>query len=385
MPGLNAVLDSIPLSVFETLNQQIARNRDGFFAPLHQGKTTFAPAVAPGDWRPGDFELRAHEHAPPGGIASLRARIAEHLLSTSGREVPDARIIVTCGATHALSMVLGCILHPGEEVLLLSPQWLFAAGVVEAAGGRAVEVPVFLELSQDRQADFVAALEDRVGPRTRALYFNSPNNPTGFVFDAAALDRLAEFAQRHDLWILSDNAYENYDFTDESFRDVAERPAGQGRTVSLHTFSKTYAMPGYRVGYAVVPELMAVRMRKWSLYSTYAVPTSSQYAAFQALTVPAARLRDNRLRAMRARDIAVGSLAVPHQPVEGGLYALLDLSAWPGTTDAFISRCIRAGVSLAPGAAFGRHCEQHARLCFTAVDEERLHRAIDRINDVYGG
>jgi aspartate aminotransferase len=379
----NTALDNVPFSAFEEVQRQIAREGGPDFAPLHQGKTSFPPCVGPTNWGRADFELAAHEHAPPAGTVTLKRRAVDHLARRSLRRTTEECVVVTCGATHAVTLALHAILEPGDEVLVLSPQWLFASGLVHAAGGRTVEVPVFLELERDPSFDFIGALEARRTERTKAIYFNSPNNPTGYSMDVDAHAALADFADRFDLWIVADNAYEIYDFTSHGFIDIAALPGAGDRTFSVYTLSKTYAMPGYRVGFVVAPERMAAAMRKWGLYSVYAVSTASQFAAVQALATPDEVLNDRRRGVLEARDLVHDRLDVPHTRTHGGLYTLLDLSGWPSGRDDFLVRAIRAGVSLAPGEAFGRHCTNHARMCFTAVPVERLESAIDRLNRLW--
>lgn len=381
--GLNTMLDEIPFSAFEDLERRIMVRGASNLLRLHQGKTTFPPCVHSLPAPAPAFTLQAHEHAPPGGVPALRQRIADHLESR-GRQVSYQDVLVSCGSTQAISMALHCILQPTDEVLVLSPQWLFAVGLVAGAGGRAVEVPVFLELGREPTFDFIAALKRYTGPRTRAIYFNTPNNPTGYSMSHDDLSRLAVFAAQHDLWIISDNAYENYDYSQSDFVEISSCREAANRTFSVYTFSKTYAMPGYRVGYVVSPPGLVARLRKWSLYSIYSLSTAAQMAAFYALSTDAAELGRRKSLARAARDLVASRLAIPSTDVSGGLYAFLDLSSWrQGDVDAFLDETVKEGVTVAPGAAFGRHCRQFVRLCFTAVAQEDLSLAIDRLNRVY--
>jgi aspartate/methionine/tyrosine aminotransferase len=379
---LNRALEEIPFSPFEELERRIAAGGLTGLARLHQGKTSFGPTVRPSLREPGAFPLQAHEHAPPGGVLALRRRIAEHLRDR-GRPVAEDDVVVSCGATQAVGTVLHAIFQPGDDVLILSPQWLFAVGLVAAAGGRPVEVPVFLELGREPGFDFIAALEARVGPRTRALYFNTPNNPTGYSFSRDQLVQLAQFAARRGLWIISDNAYENYDFTETGFIDIGQLAEAESRTFSVYTFSKTHSMPGQRVGYVATPAGLGARLKKWSLFSIYSLATESQTIAYEALTVDKAELRRRWSLARDARDRAA-RLAIPAPRVDGGLYSFLDLSAWRGgDVDGFIDECLAVGVTVAPGIAFGKHCKQFVRMCFTAVPLDDLSHALDRLERVY--
>jgi aspartate aminotransferase len=381
----NRTLDAVPLSAFEDVEDLIDRHGGGVTAALHQGKTTFEPCVGQLDRSSDDFGLLAHEHAPPAGAPALRNGIVRHLRGGARTDATEQLVIVTCGATHGIGLALRAVLEPGDEVLVLSPQWLFASGLVEAAGGHTVEVPVFLELQREPDFDLVGVLDQYRTVRTRAIYFNSPNNPTGTSLDRDALNSLAEFAARHNLWIIADNAYENYEFSTFGFIDIGMFPAAADRTFSVYTFSKTYAMPGYRVGFMVVPDTMSVPIRKWALFSVYAVSTVSQFAALQALATPSAVLDSRRDQVRGARDLVTERLDIPHTAISGGLYTFLDVSDWPGGTADFLEASVRAGVSLAPGIAFGSRCSSYARMCFTAVDVARLEWAIGRLNAIWEG
>jgi aspartate aminotransferase len=380
----NRSLDRTPLSVFDDLEKRIAAGNHPHFIKLHQGKTTFTPCVNLLDWQPNDFDLEAHQHASPQGIPSLRKTIVEKLSMQYQIEINEDNITITCGSTHGIGTALRAMLNPGDEVLIMSPQWLFASGLVYAAGGIPIEVPVFLELTRHKLMDITDMLEVYITSKTKAIYFNTPNNPTGVSLGINTLHKLAEFAEKHDLYLISDNAYEIYDFTEQGFIDIAQLPEATARTFSVYTFSKTYAMPGYRVGYVLSPAKMAERIRKYSLYSIYSVSTASQYGAFKALNTPSTILARHHEQAKQARDITAAQLKIPSTPVQGGFYTLLDLSDWEGgDVEKFITLCIEEGVSVAPGIAFGKACETNARICFVAVGHDDLCIGIKRLNRVY--
>lgn len=382
MPSLARTLSEIPPSPLVTVDRLLRSGAHAEPVPLQQGRTVFEPCARPGTWERAEFGIAAHEHAPPAGVPALREAFADAASRRRGIPVEPGQVLVTSGATHAIAVVLHAILNPGDEVVILSPQWLFATGLVWAAGGTPREVPVFLELSEDPGFDFIAAIERAVGPRTRAVYFNNPNNPTGFRLDARALGELAALAARHDLWLIADNAYENYDFSDAGFLDTATVPGAAERTFSVHSCSKTYAMPGARVGHLITPPGVEETLTKWSLHTLYSVSTAAQYTAFRALSTPAGELTRRRELAEQAWRRADSALEIPHTRVTGGLYTFLDLSRY-GDGEAFVRRCAEAGVGLAPGRVFGGHCDGWARLCFTAAPEEAVADAIGRINKIY--
>jgi aspartate aminotransferase len=383
VPGVNGVLDRTPASPLIRVEELIREIAPPTIAGLHRGRTWFAPLVRPRDWRSDEFGVPPEGRTPATGVPALRTRLADHLWVKGHTDTTVDRIVVTGGATHGVALVFAAVLEPGDEVVVLSPQWLFAAGLVRAARGVPREVPVFLELDRDPAFDLVEALERVIGPRTRAVYFNNLNNPTGVRLDRDALAELVDVAHRHDLWLVSDNAYDNYDFTEAGYADAATLPGAAERTFSLYSFSKTHSMPGYRVGYLVCPPGLGDRMAKWALYSIDGVSSVAQFAAFEALATPLSALDERRALAREARDAAESTLKVPHTTVEGGLFTFLDVSGYAAGAEAFLRRCVEAGVSLAPGAAFGGHCADHCRLCFTAVPIAELTDAIDRVNTVY--
>ncbi|WP_336054154.1 pyridoxal phosphate-dependent aminotransferase [Streptomyces sp. CA2R101] len=350
---------------------------------LHRGRTVFGPGVRSRTRGSGEFGFAPDEQAPPGGVPALRAALARAATARRQSAVGPEQVLVTAGATHALAAALHAILREGDEVLVLSPQWLSATGLIRAAGGVPREVPVFLELGAARGFDFAGAVERAVAPRTRAIYFNSPNNPTGYRLDGSRLGALADLAERHDLWLIADNTYESYDFTREGFLDIAAVGATAARTLSLHSFSTTYAMPGARAGCLISPPGLTEPLATWARHTRRSVPTPAQRAVYEALRTPREELDRRRDHAAAAGWLAGSTLAVPHTKASGGLYTFLDLSAW-GDGERFVRRCAQAGVGLAPGRVFGAHCGNRARLCFTAAPWQRVAEAIERINKIYG-
>lgn len=383
MPSLNAVLEDTPGSPLIRVEELIEEIKPTELAGLHRGKTYFPPTVQPRGWTAVEFGMAPEGRTSAAGVPALRNKLANHLHARGRPEVSPERIVVTSGATHGVALVLNAILEPGDEVVLLSPQWLFAAGLVRAARGVPREVPVFLELDADPAWELGAVIERAITSRTRAIYFNNLNNPTGGRLDTSALRILVDLAHRHDLWLVSDNAYENYDFTGDSFPDTSDVEGAAPRTFSLYSFSKTYSMPGYRLGYLVCPPGLEDSLAKRALYSIDGVSSLAQFAAFEALNTPPEELESRRMLAKACRDAVETSLRIPHTTSAGGLFTFLDLTSYSAGADVFLRRSIEMGVSLAPGGAFGEHCASHARLCYTAVPAEVMTPAIRLINQIY--
>ncbi|MFJ4724398.1 pyridoxal phosphate-dependent aminotransferase [Streptomyces luteogriseus] len=385
MPSIGRALTEIPASPLVAVERQLRHHGHRTPVSLHQGKTVFSPCATPRQWERSEFGIAAHEHAPPSGVPALRRRFADAATARRGTPVGEDQILVTGGATHAITVALHAILTPRDDVLVLSPQWLFATGLVRAAGGTPREVPVFLELSEDPGHDFISTVEAAVGPRTRAIYFNNPNNPTGYRLDEQQLTALVDVARRHDLWLIADNAYENYDYTPDGFLETAAVEGAAERTFSVHSCSKTYAMPGSRVGHLIHPPGLGEILTKWSLHTLYSVSTAAQFAAFEALATPQEELAARRALAAEAWQRVDALLEVPHTQVSGGLYTFLDLRSAGGEEagDAFVLRCAEQGIGLAPGRVFGEHCTGWARICFTAAQPAQVDEAVLLINKIY--
>lgn len=384
MPTPNQFLSDVPFSVFEDIRRSIELTNPQKLIGLHQGKTVLRPCAQLGEWGVGDFEMLAHQHASPEGIGSLRKEIASKLSYARGIDYPEESITITCGATHGVSIATRIATNPGDEVLILSPQWLFTVGIVKSVGAIPVEVPIFLEISKNPGFEYTSYIESFITSKTRAIYFNTPNNPTGISWGYNNLRSLASLAEKYNLWIISDNAYDLYDFSDEGFVDISTIEEAKERTFSVYTFSKAYSMPGYRIGYLISPKNAQMLARKFALYSLYSVSTASQYGAYQALQTDQTLISERIAHVRQSRDITARILEIPSTEVDGGFYTLLNLSEWrDGDVSGFIRESIKLGVSVAPGIAFGQSCQEYARLCFTAATHEDLVEGIHILNEVY--
>jgi aspartate/methionine/tyrosine aminotransferase len=317
-------------------------------------------------------------YSPNAGLACLRERIAEKLERSNRLHVGPEQIVVTPGSGEALFSTVLALVEPGDEVLLPDPAWPNFTQMVLAAHARPVSYPL------DRRTGFLPdldALESLATPRTRVLLVNSPGNPTGAVLPRATVRRLADFAERHDLFVVSDECYERIVFEGEHV-SVAEY-AGFERTVVVQSFSKTYAMTGWRVGYAAASPELAEVLAKLQEPIVSCASTVSQKAAEAALTGPQqpveAMCAAYRRRRDRAVDIvgAAGLLpAVPH----GAFYMLVDVSAAGVDTYAFARQLVvRDRVAVSPGEAFGPGGAGLVRISLASDDhllEEGLRRLV---------
>jgi N-succinyldiaminopimelate aminotransferase len=382
-PHLSAAAQAVPLSIFARLYERLARFQ-GDVIPLQIGDTHLSPPVRlPEIDLGGTKELYAY--APPQGWSPLCAALTEKVRARNRIPVTPDGIQVTCGATHALSCAVGALLDPGDEIILLSPHWPLIRGIAQTRCVVPVEVPFTLPVIAG--ADPARLLEGVVTPRTAAIYVCTPNNPDGLVLDERMLGAVAEVALRHDLWVLSDEVYEDYVY-DGAHASIAALPGMMDRTITVFSFSKSYAQAGLRVGYAAGPASAMAAVRKMANHSVYNVPQAMQKAALAALDGGAGFLAATRDRYRASRDRAFAAITAPCGQPHGSTYLFLDLRAWCADEScamAVLEQIAEAGVLLAPGALFGEMYGQFARLCFTAVDEPRLDEGIARINRVLAG
>jgi aspartate/methionine/tyrosine aminotransferase len=352
------------------LREHLARF-PGDIVPFHIGDTHLPPAVALDafDWQAlPAAELYAYG-APPGWQSLLEAIVAK-LARKNQIEATAAQLQVTAGATHALACTVQALCMPGDELVLITPHWPLIRGMAIAHHATPIEVPL-------------AQLEAAVTPKTCAIYVASPNNPDGSMLSAADVERIVALARARDLWIISDEVYEDFVY-DGAHVSIA--PRAPERTITVFSLSKGYAQAGLRVGYVVGPAAAIDAIRKLANHSVFNVPVAMQRAAHAAIANGDAFLTMARERYRAARDRAKARLRVACELPPGAAYLWVDFGQFCGGGDCMpvLEQIAAAGVLVAPGSAFGDACGRFARLCFTGVDEARLDEGIDRINRVLG-
>ncbi len=368
----------IGASVFSPVADRIAKLRsEGVeLFPLHVGDTWLEP---PAGCRPSDLQLDRHPEihkylSDTRGLPELVDRLLERGRELHQLPVERDGILVTAGATLGLGNILCTLLDPGEEVLLLAPYWPLIRGIVHANRGIAVDVPFYDRATSPDEA--VAAVEAKRGPRTAALYLSTPSNPTGRVLPREWLEALAEWARRHDLWLVSDETYDRIVYTGEHVSIGRFAPE---RTLSSFSFSKTYGMAGYRVAYVMGPADIIAAVHKAAVHSGYTAPTPSQHAALAALRSGDAWLA-HALESYRDTGFAAAAeLGLPAP--EGSCFLFLDVGKRLDERglDGFLLDCLEHGVQLAPGSACGHAYPGWVRLCYTAAPPDRVAEAIRRL------
>jgi N-succinyldiaminopimelate aminotransferase len=261
-------------------------------------------------------------------------------------------------------------------VIIPSPFWPLMRGAVRARGATPIEVPLFTRLDESG-FDPVAAIEAVLGPRTCAIYLNTPHNPTGRVLSERTITAIAQLAKHHRLWIISDDVYEDVWFGQQQPESIFARPDLAERTIATHSVSKAYALAGARVGYTHGPREVMEVIRGVQTFYSYCAPRPMQFGAALALERGDEWLAKMRTLYGRAGRTAAQALEIPEP--EGGTFLFFDLKPFmrsgEGLTE-ILERCLDGGVMLTPGTACGTAYGSWARLCFTAVPEAELHEAL---------
>jgi aspartate aminotransferase len=303
-------------------------------------------------------------YAPSSGIAELRAAIADKVRSKNKIPAQENEVIVLTGGMQGLFGAFQSTIDPGDEVLLFSPYWTPIKDLVANCQGRSVLVST----KEAREVGFKQTLARYSTDRTRAIYYNTPQNPSGVVFTREEAIAVADFAQERDLVVVADEAYEDLIYDGEHV-SIASLEGMFERTITSFTFSKSYAMTGWRLGYAVAAEPWMTGLRKTTLYSSNGVSTPTQWAGLAAFNTKSDILETN-LRAYRERrDLLLSGLNELGWPCEnpaGAFYAFPDVSRISrDSREAAEILLERAQVATVPGIVFGPHGESHLRFSFS--------------------
>ncbi|MBA2339947.1 MAG: aminotransferase class I/II-fold pyridoxal phosphate-dependent enzyme [Pyrinomonadaceae bacterium] len=307
-------------------------------------------------------------YAPSSGITELCAAIVEKVNRRNGIPATPTDAIVLNGGMQGLFGAFQSVVNRGEEVLLFSPYWTPIKDLIANCEARPVLVPTM----EARRAGFTETLARYLTARTRAIYYNTPQNPTGTVFTRAETEAVARFAQEHDLIVIADEAYEDLIYDSEHV-SIQSLDGMMERTITSFTLSKSYSMTGWRVGYAIASEPWMTGLKKTTLYSTNGVSTPSQYAALAALSTPTEFYEEMRRAYRERRDLLIGGLnelGLKCEPPAGAFYAFPDVSSIDADSRRAADVLLeRAQVATVPGIVFGEHGEGHLRFSFSTSIE----------------
>lgn len=320
------------------------------------------------------------------GIPELRQTIAEYLSRLHAKPVGAGRVAVTSAGMSAIMLAAQTLVEPGDNVVIVTPVWPNINAAVEALGGSVREVALTAQHNGGWRLD-LDRLIARCDGSTRAIFVNSPSNPTGWVMQGADIAALLDFARRRGIWLMCDEVYERYVYDRPVAPSVLDVAEPEDRVIVINSFSKSWAMTGWRLGWMVASEAIHPVLDKLIEFNTSGAPTFLQPAAIAAIREGEAFVKEMVERSRAGRDIIIDGLQrfsrVRVARPQGAFYAFF---AVEGMTDSlgFAKEIVRrCKVGLAPGAAFGAAGEGHLRLCF-ASSPERLHEALERLRPMLG-
>ncbi len=326
--------------------------------------------------------LDAHQtfYAPNQGVYALRQAVARRVQKTHGVTFNPSEILITAGGMDALRMAAEAVIDPGDEVIITDPYWAnhYHHPLLEL--GAAVQVPVTAESNFMYR---VEELDRYVTARTKMIVLNSPSNPTGRVMDRRTMGKLCEFVKRHELLLVSDEVYEHLVYDGCAFCSPLMFADMKQRTILCSSLSKTYAMTGWRIGYACGPEPVIAAMLRMN-ENTIASPTTFvQYAAIEALDGPQDAVERMRAVFQQRRDLICRALndmpGIQCMIPQGAFYVFADISGTGLSSEEFSLRLLKEQhVSVTPGNGFGSAGEGYIRMSY-ALSTEKLLEGMKRL------
>ncbi len=312
-------------------------------------------------------------YAPAQGIPELREAIADKARAENGISATPENVIVTAGAKYAIYEAMQALISEGDEVILLEPAWVSYEAAVLLAGGR----PVFVRHSDDFRD---AEIEEHITPKTRMIVVNSPNNPIGVVYTKEFIKKVCDLAADHDLHIMSDEVYERIIFEGEHY-SIASFDGMFERTITINAFSKTYAMTGWRLGYAIAEESVIAKMRKIQSHSISSPTTFVQYAGISALRGDQSFVEEMVNEFRRRRDIlakGLKELGFDFAPPDGAFYIFMNTGM---DGNEFSRRFLEEyHVAVTPGSGFGKSYNHWVRLSY-ATSTENIIEMLSRLEE----
>ncbi|MBD3361983.1 aminotransferase class I/II-fold pyridoxal phosphate-dependent enzyme [Candidatus Woesearchaeota archaeon] len=323
---------------------------------------------------------KVNHYSPPGGRKELKEAISKKLLKENKVEAHPSQIVVTCGSQEALLLATACTLDVSEHIILPNPSFMGFLPTFELFNAG----PRFVELKEEtgyaiNPDDVKKAINKK---KTKVLLINSPANPTGNVLTKKILEELADIAIENDLYIFSDEAYEKIIYDDAKHISIGSLNGMSEYTATFHSFSKTAAMCGYRVGYVAAPPKLADAIKDTHIYTTVCAPTISQMLALKSLKMGDKYVNkmikeyDRRRRMLVPRLNEMG-LSTPMP--KGAFYAFSNISSFEKNSKRFVLKMIKkAKVAAVPGIDFGSAGEGHVRFSY-ATDYKLIEKALDRL------
>ncbi|MBB5695664.1 pyridoxal phosphate-dependent aminotransferase [Muricoccus pecuniae] len=320
------------------------------------------------------------------GLPRLHQALADYHRRHWGVEVAPDRFAITAGGMNAIMQACQALMEPGDEIIIPTPNWPNLAEAARVNGA----VPVTVPYRSTGDGRFTLPLEDieaAITPRSRVVVVNSPSNPTGWVMPMAEMRALLDLARRRDLWIISDEVYAHFTYGNAIAPSFLQLCTPTDRLIVTNTFSKNWAMTGWRAGWMVYPAGLADTFSKLGQYNTTSIPTFIQHAAVAALEEGDGFIRTMVGRCAESRAIMVDGLSrlrgVTVFPPEGAFYIMARVETGETSLDLAFRLLREAKVGVAPGTAFGPEGEGFIRICF-AVSPALAREAVARLTRVLG-
>ena len=316
------------------------------------------------------------------GLKELRMEIAAYLQRTQGLEYHYlSQIFVTVGGSEAIDLAMRAMINPGDEVLIPQPSYVSYEPCVVMADGK----PVVIELKEENQFRLTPEeLEAAITPKTKILVMPFPNNPTGAIMEREDLEKLVPIIEKHDLFVVSDEIYGELTYGGKKHVSIAALSGMQERTILINGFSKAYAMTGWRLGYACGPKEVIGQMVKIHQYCIMCAPTTSQYAAVEALRngdEDVRRMRESYDERRRFVLFTLKEMGLPCFEPEGAFYVFPCIREFGMTSDEFATNLLKEEkVAIVPGTAFGNCGEGYLRISY-AYSIESLKKALKRLEN----
>ena len=371
--------------IFDRIGKMLAKGED--IITFHAGEVGFdTPQFikdAAYDWLNRGFT----HYAPTLGYPELKAAIAEKLVKDNNIDAdPTNEIHVTQSAAEGIYITMLALVNPGDEILLPGLSYPALEGCVKMAGG--IPVPLPTREEDDWKAS-CADLESHIGPKTKGLVINSPNNPTGEVLTRSDLESIAEVAKKHDIFVVSDEAYEKLVYDGIKHHSIASLPDMKERTITLFSFSKNYAMTGWRLGYVVGPEDFINRANVIHQAVMEHVTSHVQMAGLTALKGSQNHVTEMVRELDRRRRLLVEGLnttrGIHCKMPKGAFYAFPCIKELGMSSQQFTERLLEEGkVSVTPGTAFGKCGEGYVRIAYSQRNVDEIKKGLDRITSVVG-
>lgn len=316
------------------------------------------------------------------GIPELRQALSDYYGRHFGKQLPAEHFFVVGSGMHAIKLSIEMLAKPGDEVVYLTPAWPNFSAAIEISDARAV--PVTLDFANGRWALDIDRLRAAVTPKTRALFINTPSNPTGWTATLDDLKQILALAREHDLWIIADEIYALYYYAGGRAASFLDIMADGDKILFVNSFSKNWSMTGWRIGWIVAPPELGQVIENLVQYSNSGVPEFVQRGAVAALEHGDSVIRDNFAKALKSRDLLLDALIATNRvetlKPDGALYAFLKIDGVSDSRAAAFDIVDSVGVGLAPGTAFGPGGEAFMRACFLR-DPKQVEEAAARLSD----